>query len=85
MSPRPSKEFAIRLEAERAMTFAQRLEDGWEFYEELRLEGRLPLIKGRRFQLEEMAGILENSGKMQNIRDLGVQIQKVIQEVKLLD
>ena len=56
MSPRPSAEYGKRIELERAMTFAQRLEDGWEFYEELRLEGRLPLIKGRRFQLEEMSG-----------------------------
>ena len=54
MSPRQKS--AQLIQQQRAIKFAQRLEDGWEYHEELRLEGRLPLIKGRRFQLEEESG-----------------------------
>ena len=54
MSPR--QKYAKRIHLERAMKFAQRLEDGWEYHEELRLEGRLPLVKGRRFQLQGESG-----------------------------
>ena len=54
MSPR--QKYAKQLHLERAIKFAQRLEEGWEYHEELRLEGRFPLVKGRRFQLEEESG-----------------------------
>ncbi len=56
MSPRPNAKYQKQMKLESAMVFAQRLEDGWEYHEELRLSGKFPLIKGRRFQLEEMAG-----------------------------
>ena len=56
MSPRPNTKYQKQIQLEAAMVFAQRLEDGWEYHEELRLEGRLPLVKGRRFQLKEIAG-----------------------------
>ena len=56
MSPRMTQKYAQRIHLERAIKFAQRLEDGWEYHEELRLEGRLPLVKGRRFQLQGESG-----------------------------
>ena len=56
MSPRPNAKYQKQIHLERAIKFAQRLEDGWEYHEELRLSGKFPLVKGRRFQLEEESG-----------------------------
>tara|TARA_R100001530_G_scaffold130542_1_gene101554 strand:- start:684 stop:1061 length:378 start_codon:yes stop_codon:yes gene_type:complete len=52
----PKKKSAQLIQQQRAIKFAQRLEDGWEYHEELRLEGRLPLVKGRRLQFKEESG-----------------------------
>tara|TARA_Y100000748_G_C15432974_1_gene464004 strand:- start:5 stop:400 length:396 start_codon:yes stop_codon:yes gene_type:complete len=56
MSPRPNAKYQKQIHLERAIKFAQKLEDGWEYHEELRLSGKFPLVKGRRFQLEEESG-----------------------------
>ena len=56
MSRRPNAKYQKQIHLERAIKFAQKLEDGWEYHEELRLSGKFPLVKGRRFQLEEESG-----------------------------
>lgn len=56
MAPRASKKSAKTIQAIGREWKAQKIEEGWQFHSEYKVEGRLPLVAGRLFKVHGIRG-----------------------------